>query len=110
MLGPGHGLLIQCLDVGTTELVEAQVTLQSRREERGLLGVERILWDGASGQGWGQAESGLVLLQVQVTQADGQTGCVGLTPQRGRAPDRGEGARADTVWRDDFTFCKKTVK
>lgn len=39
--------------MSTTELVEVEVTFQGRRQERGLLGVQGVLWDGAGGRGGG---------------------------------------------------------
>lgn len=51
VLRPCHRLLVQGLDVGTTQLVEVQVALQGRGQQRGLLGVEGVLWDGTGGGG-----------------------------------------------------------
>lgn len=53
VLGPGHRLLVQGLDVGATQLVEAQVALQGGGQQRRLLGVEGVLWYGAGGGGGG---------------------------------------------------------
>lgn len=117
VLGPRHRLLVKCLDVGAAQLVEVEVALQGGRQQGGLLGVEGVLRDGAGrgGRGRGQVEGvavGLgvdgppvVLLQVQVAQADGQTGVVGLVTQRG-GPQRGEGARAEAVGRNDLAVWK----
>lgn len=83
MLGSRHCLLVQRLDVGAAQLMEVEVTLQGGGQERGLLGVEGVLWYGAGGggRGRGQVEGvavgvsiggpSVLLLQVEVTQADG---------------------------------------
>lgn len=47
----------------------------------------------------------IILLQVEVTQADGQAGVVSFTPQRGGA-HCGEGAWAQTVRRYNLTVWK----
>lgn len=90
VLGPRHRLLVERLDVGATELVEMEVALQGGWEQRGLLGVEGVLRDGAGrgGRGRSQVEGvavglgverpSIILLQVEVTQADRQTGVVGF--------------------------------
>lgn len=112
-----HCLFVQCLNVGAPQLVEVEVTLQSGWQERGLLGVEGVLGDGAGGggRGRGQMESvavgvavgsaSVLLLQVEVTQADRQAGVICFTSQRGGA-DCGEGAWAQAVGRDNLTVCK----
>lgn len=89
--------------MSATQLVEVEVAVQGGRQQRRLLGVEGVLGYGAGGGGGGQVEgvpvgvvvavASVVLLQVEVTQADGQAGVVSLTPEGGRA-HCGEGARA----------------
>lgn len=91
--------------MGAAQLVEAEVALQRRGQQRGLLGVEGVLRDGTGGGGGGggrgQVEgvavgvsvgrAPVLLLQVEVAEADGEAGVVGLAAQ-GRRADRGEGA------------------
>lgn len=75
-----HRLFVHGLDMGATQLVETQLTFQGGWEVR----VQGILWNGAGrgdGSGW-EAESGLVSSQVEVAEADGQAGGLGLTAQR----------------------------
>lgn len=117
MLGSRHRLLVQRLDVGAAQLVEVEVALQGGGQQRGLLGVEGILWYGAGGGGGGRGEvegvavgvsvSGapVFLLQVEVAQADGQTGVVSFAPQGGGA-HRGEGAWAQAVGRNNLAVWK----
>lgn len=47
----------------------------------------------------------VILLQVEVTQADGQAGVIRFTTQ-GRGAHRGEGAWAKTVGRNNLTVCR----
>lgn len=96
----GHGLVIEDFDVGSPEVVEAEVALELGREEVGVLGVEGVLWDGARGGHHVQA----LLLQVEVAQADREAGVLRLLPQRGPA-DGGEGAGPQAVGRNDFAVC-----
>lgn len=115
VLGSRHRLLVQRFDVGAAQLVEMEVALQGGRQQRGLLGVEGVLRDGArrGGRGRSQVEGvavglsvdgpSVILLQVEVTQTDRQTGVVGFVPQRGGA-QRGEGARAEAVGRNNLAF------
>lgn len=115
MLGARHRLLIQRLDVSATKLVEVEVTLQGGWEQRGLLGVKGILWDGTrrGGRGRGQMEgvtvglsvdgTSIVLLQVEVTQADRQAGVVGLVSER-RGAQRGERAWTEAVGRNNLAL------
>lgn len=115
VLRPGHCLLVQRLDVGAAQLVEVQVALQGRRQQGGLLRVQGILGNGAGGGGGrrGQVQrvavrvggASVLLLQVEIAQADGEAGVVGLAPQGGGA-HRGEGAWAQAVRRNDLTVCK----
>lgn len=100
VLQAGHGLVIEDFDVGSPEVVEAEVALQLGREEVGVLGVEGVLRDGAGG---GRHVEG-VLLQVEVAQADREARVLRVPPQRGPA-DGCEGARPQAVGRDDFTVC-----
>lgn len=102
VLQTGHGLVIEDFDVGSPEVVEAEVALQLGREEVGVLGVEGVLRDGARG---GCHMEGL-LLQVEVTQADREARVLRLPPQRGPA-DGGEGAGPQAVGRNDFTVCRE---
>lgn len=97
----GHRLLVHSLDMGATQLVETQLAFQGGWEER----VQRILRNGAGGgDGSGrEAESGLVSSQVEVAEADRQAGGFGLTAKRRGASYCSEGARTETVWRDDLT-------
>lgn len=95
VLGSRHRLLVQRLDVGAAKLVEVQVALQGRRQQRGLLRVKGVLRNGAGGGrgGGGQLEgvavgvsvgvASLLLLQVEVTQADRQAGVVSFAAERG---------------------------
>lgn len=113
VLGSCHRLLVKCFDVGAAQLVEMEVTLQGRRQQRGLLGVQGVLRDGTrrGGRGRSQVEGvavglsvdgpSIILLQVEVTQADRQTGVVGFVPQRGGA-QRGERARTQAVGRNNL--------
>lgn len=108
-----HRLLVERFDVGAAQLVEMQVALQRGRQQRGLLGVKGVLRDGTrrGGRGRSQVEGvavglgvegpSIVLLQVEVTQADGQTGVSGFVPQRGGA-QRGERAWTEEVWRNNL--------
>lgn len=103
--------------MGAAQLVEVEVTLQSGWQERGLLGIEGVLGDGAGGGGGGRGQvegvamgvivggASILLLQVEVTQADGQTGVVRFTPQRGGA-HCGERAWAQAVRRNNLTLWK----
>lgn len=100
VLQTGHGLVIEDFDVGSPEVVEAEVTLQLGREKVGVLGVEGVLRDGTRG---GRHVEGL-LLQVEVAQADREARVLRLPTQRGPA-DGGEGAGPQAVGRDDLTVC-----
>lgn len=100
VLQAGHGLVIEDFDVGSPEVVEAEVALQLGRQEVGVLGVEGVLRDGAGG---GRHMEG-VLLQVEVTQADREARVLRVPPQRGPADGR-EGARPQAVGRDELTVC-----
>lgn len=102
MLQTGHGLVVKDFDVGSPEVVKAEVALQLGGEEVGVLGVEGVLWDGTCG---GHHVEGL-LLQVEVAQADGEARVLRLPPQRGPA-DGGEGAGPQAVGRNDFTVCRE---
>jgi len=118
VLGPRHRLLVQHLDVGAAQLVEMEVALQGGRQQRGLLGVEGVLGYGAGGGrgGGGQVEgvalgvvvavAAVLLLQVEVTQADGQTGVVSFPPER-RGAHRSEGAWAEAVGRNNLAVWKE---
>lgn len=100
VLQAGHGLVIEDFDVGSPEVVEAEVALQLGREEVGMLGVEGVLRDGAGG---GRHVEG-VLLQVEVAQADREARVLRVPPQR-RPPDGREGARPQAVGRDELAVC-----
>lgn len=100
MLQTGHGLVIEDFDVGSPEVVEAEVAFQLGGEEVGVLGVEGVLRDGARG---GRHMEGL-LLQVEVAEADREARVLRLPPQRGPA-DGGEGAGPQAIGRNDFTVC-----
>lgn len=117
VLGSRHRLLVERFDVGAAQLVEMEVALQGGRQQRGLLGVEGVLRDGArrGGRGRSQVEGvavglsvdgpSVILRQVEITQADRQTGVVGFVPQRGGA-QRGERARTEAVGRNGLAVCK----
>lgn len=51
----------------------------------------------------------VLLLQVEVAEADGEAGVVGLAAQ-GRRAHRGEGAEAQAIWRNNFAVCKGKVE
>lgn len=118
VLGSRHRLLVQRLDVGATQLVEVEVALQCGRQQGGLLGVDGVLGYGAGGgRGGGGQVKGVVvgvivgvasvlLLQVEVAQADRQAGVIGFAPQRGGA-HCGEGAWAQAVRRNNLAVCKE---
>lgn len=109
-------LLVQRLNVGATQLVEVEVTFQGGGQQGGLLGVEGVLWYGAGGGGGGGGQvegvavgvvvggAPVLLLQVEVAQADGQAGVVSFAPQRGGA-HCGEGAWAQAIGRNNLTVC-----
>lgn len=100
VLQAGHSLVIKDFDVGSPEVVEAEVALELGREEVGVLGIEGVLRDGAGGGRHVEA----LLLQVEVTQADREARVLCLPPQRWPA-DGGEGAGPQAVRRNDFTVC-----
>lgn len=100
VLQAGHGLVIEDFDVGSPEVVEAEVALQLGREEVRVLGVEGVLRDGAGG---GCHMKG-VLLQVEVAEADRETRVLRVPAQRGPADGR-EGAGPQAVGRDELTVC-----
>lgn len=100
MLQTGHSLVVKNFDMGSPEMVEAEVALQLGGEEVGVLGVEGVLRDGTRG---GHHVEGL-LLQVEVAQADREACVLRLPPQRGPA-DGSEGAGPQAVGRNDFTVC-----
>lgn len=114
MFRSSHRLLVQRLDVGAPQLVEVEVALQGGWQQRGLLGVEGVLWYRAGGGGGGRSQvervamglsvggASVLLLQVEVTQADRQAGVISLPSQRGGA-HCGEGAWAQAVGRNNLT-------
>lgn len=100
VLQAGHGLVVKDFDVGSPEVVEAEVALQLGGEEMGVLGVEGVLRDGTRGS---RHVEGL-LLQVEVAQADREARVLRVPPQRGPT-DGCEGAGPQAVGRNDFTVC-----
>lgn len=90
-----HRLLVQDADVcAGAQRVEAQVAVELRRQSVAVLGVERVLRDGAA-----SGRRGLVAVgarHVEVAQAHGEARFLGLTSQR-RPPQGGERARPHAV-------------
>jgi hypothetical protein len=78
---PGHRVLIEGFDVGTSEWVEVEIAVKERGEQGALLGVEGVLGDGTGGGAKGvQALLFLLVLVAKVTQSDRKARVVWVPP------------------------------